>query len=299
MYTASAFVLPGANGNADRARLAITDPAGQLLAVRQADDAPVSVTEWPWRRIIYNFAVPDGVSQVKLVLRDDALPAGTTLYWDFVELERAFATDTAAPVVASGAFEFDVRHAIALSFSENVAPTLANTDLRVTNLADNQDIPAGAIAVVYPGGLAPAVISFPGMAGGVLPDGDYRFTLPSASVADLSGNALVSDYTFDFWFVNADANRDRRVDLDDFNILATHFGQSGATFTDGDFNADQRVDLDDFNILASRFGGGLVALASSGQQRPAAQARIWFADMQRSTIAMRRLVLDEAPPSLF
>jgi hypothetical protein len=44
------------------------------------------------------------------------------------------------------------------------------------------------------------------------------------------------------------------VNLADFNILASNFGQSGRDFTQGDLNYDGTVNLNDFNILASRFG---------------------------------------------
>jgi hypothetical protein len=52
-----------------------------------------------------------------------------------------------------------------------------------------------------------------------------------------------------------DANLDTRVDLADFNRLASRFGQSsGAHWSDGDFNYDGRVNLSDFNLLAASFG---------------------------------------------
>lgn len=51
-----------------------------------------------------------------------------------------------------------------------------------------------------------------------------------------------------------DATLDDRVNLADFNILASNFGQSGRTFEEGDFNLDTLVNLADFNILASNFG---------------------------------------------
>ena len=44
------------------------------------------------------------------------------------------------------------------------------------------------------------------------------------------------------------------MNLQDFNRLATNFGQSPRDFTQGDFNYDGVVNLIDFNILAGRFG---------------------------------------------
>jgi hypothetical protein len=47
------------------------------------------------------------------------------------------------------------------------------------------------------------------------------------------------------------------VNLADFNVLASNFGQLSRTFSQGDFNYDGLVNLVDFNILAGRFGQGL------------------------------------------
>jgi hypothetical protein len=52
-----------------------------------------------------------------------------------------------------------------------------------------------------------------------------------------------------------DADFDGRVDLDDFNTLASNFGTtSGAGWLRGDFTFDGIVNLNDFNALASNFG---------------------------------------------
>jgi alpha-amylase len=51
-----------------------------------------------------------------------------------------------------------------------------------------------------------------------------------------------------------DANLDQRVNLTDFNILATHFGSTGAGWAMADFTGDGLVNLADFNRLAGNFG---------------------------------------------
>ena len=58
-----------------------------------------------------------------------------------------------------------------------------------------------------------------------------------------------------FFVLVGDANRDRAVNALDFNVLATHYGTSGATTLDqGDFNFDGHVDSLDFDALAAGFG---------------------------------------------
>jgi hypothetical protein len=51
-----------------------------------------------------------------------------------------------------------------------------------------------------------------------------------------------------------DANLDGTVNLDDFNALASHFGQSVPAWNRGDFNFDGVANLNDFNLLAGQFG---------------------------------------------
>jgi hypothetical protein len=69
-------------------------------------------------------------------------------------------------------------------------------------------------------------LTFPGYTGGIVPDGNYENTIASANVADLAGNPRIANNTFDFFFLGADANRDKKVDLTDFRILASRFNSS-------------------------------------------------------------------------
>jgi hypothetical protein len=75
----------------------------------------------------------------------------------------------------------------------------------------------------------------------------------------LNGEPMVSDVVLDFFVLPGDANADRRVNLDDFNILAANFGTSGNDFTQGNFDYDLEgvVNLSDYNILAANFGAYL------------------------------------------
>jgi hypothetical protein len=50
-----------------------------------------------------------------------------------------------------------------------------------------------------------------------------------------------------------DANFDGVVNLDDFNLLASVFNQTGQSWLSGDFTFDGTVNLDDFNLLAANF----------------------------------------------
>jgi len=94
-----------------------------------------------------------------------------------------------------------------------------------------------------------------------LPDGNYHATLPLGGVIDTSGDPLPADYTYDFFVLAGDGDRDRTVDIKDFNLLAANFGKSNQTFSQGnyDYSSDGKVTITDFNILAANFGKHLDA----------------------------------------
>ena len=62
---------------------------------------------------------------------------------------------------------------------------------------------------------------------------------------------------YSFFFLDADANRDGKVDSMDFNALAAHFGATGTLFSEGDFNYDGFTNTLDFNALVQRYGTDL------------------------------------------
>ena len=89
---------------------------------------------------------------------------------------------------------------------------------------------------------------------GPLPDGDYRLTLPPGTVLADDGDVPLDEaVSAEFFVMAGDFNRDRRVNLADFTVLASNFGGEGV-FTRGDANYDGVVNLADFTILAGRFG---------------------------------------------
>jgi hypothetical protein len=182
-------------------------------------------------------------------------------------LERRICLDATPPTVTAAEFIFDafpVRQTIAITFSENVEASLEEEDLTIANLTTTAIVQTNEFGLDFDEATNTARITFDGnFPFHVLPDGNYRVTLPAGSVEDAAGNELEQDFTFDFFFLNGDANRDRRVDLLDFNILASNFGREPRTFTQADFDYDGKVRLEDFNILAARFGTVLAPPAAS------------------------------------
>jgi hypothetical protein len=168
-----------------------------------------------------------------------------------------------APVVSDFDFVWlDAPQRIEVVFNTDVMLSLGPDDLVLENLTTMTTIPTANIAVNYNTTTNTATFTFPGYAPtGALPDGDYDATLVAAGITNAGGTPMAADYTDEFFFLMADANRDRAVNLIDFNRLASNFGQSPRDFSQADFNYDGVVNLQDFNLLAGRFGTVLAAPA--------------------------------------
>jgi ELWxxDGT repeat protein len=175
--------------------------------------------------------------------------------------------------VVSSSFNYRTSHSITMTFGDDVSTSVSASDLLVVNTNTGQPIDPAAMAVAFNAATKVATFTFPGLPGGLLPDGNYGATLPADSVTDPYGNPMGQDETLDFWYLAADPNRDGRLNLKDFNILAGNFGLAGCDFTQGDFNYDGQVDTEDFNILATRFGtalpGAAPAASVAGARAPA------------------------------
>jgi hypothetical protein len=93
----------------------------------------------------------------------------------------------------------------------------------------------------------------------VLPDGNYRMTLPAGFVRDEAGNPLGRDVVYEFYVLSGDANGDRRVDFGDLVVLAQNYGGSGRGWAAGDFTGDGMVSFADLVVMAQRYGVTLPA----------------------------------------
>jgi hypothetical protein len=155
---------------------------------------------------------------------------------------------------------FDVNAPAArFHFNEDVGASVDLTDVTVLNTATNQAVPRDAIAIAYD--LASRELSYRFTQ--PLADGRYRATLRGVGIVDNQSNVMLADRVIDFHVLAGDANQDGVVNLADFNILASNFGQSNRTFTQGDFNYDGTVNLADFNLLASRFGQSVAPMTAT------------------------------------
>jgi hypothetical protein len=145
-------------------------------------------------------------------------------------------------------------HSLTFTFSQAVT-NVQPSDLVITPVGSGTPFSATGVTVNGP------VVTF--TFAGVVPDGRYDATIPAGAISNSGGTPTTTPLSAPFFFLNGDANRDARVNLADFNILASNFGQSPRTFAQGDFTYDGQVNLADFNILAGRFGSQVAPAATS------------------------------------
>jgi hypothetical protein len=171
--------------------------------------------------------------------------------------------------IISGSFLFDApRPAVQFSLSDDIDPaSLSASDLVLQNVTTAETIDTGALATIsYDAAGHGATWSFNSS---LLMDGSYRATLPASAVTDISGERLAADFSFDFFVLTGDANRDRKVDITDLGILATNWQAGQKKFSEADFDYDTIVDITDLGFLATNWQKDLPA--------PAARAPLPFA----------------------
>jgi hypothetical protein len=168
--------------------------------------------------------------------------------------------DITPPQVASSNFAWAIPSSITLTFNEDVFNSLDASDLTILNTTTGLQIPSSQFTFIKQGNPGvPTTATWTHI--GPLPDGNYIATLPAGSVADPSGNALATDYTFTFFVLAGDANHDRSVDFNDLVPLAQNYNTSGKTYAQGDFTGDGVIDFNDLVLLAQNYNTILPAPA--------------------------------------
>jgi extracellular elastinolytic metalloproteinase len=232
-------------------------------------------------RIIFNYVDLDvgsasnnnGASQTEGIkdtgtqgLNRLVISADSTSTWVGNGKAIAIGIDVDPPAVVSESYDYNIGPSLKLAFNEDVSASLTVSDLVLQNLTDLTTVPANAMALSYDGSTQTATLTFPGFAGGVPADGNYRLTIHSADVTDPPGNPLDGDrggyigrdHTFDFFVLAGDANRDRIVDIRDLAILSGNWKGSGTLFSQADFNYDGVVDAKDLGILSRNWQKSLL-----------------------------------------
>ena len=219
---------------------------------------------------IISARLADGVHQMTARASSGLATSATTA-------ALAITIDTTAPRVASSQFSFETSpNAVSIVLSEDVSGSIALADFKAGNVDSGAPVQP---TFTYTAGTRTAWLAF---SPDVLVDGNYRVTLVAGSVQDIAGNAPAADTPVDFWLLRGDANRDRRVDAADVQILRARLNQSG-TFSQGDFNYNGRIEIRDFVLLARRFNATVAAASPAARTAPALpqSIRAWSAPHSR------------------
>jgi hypothetical protein len=192
---------------------------------------------------------------------------GATLDWFKV------VRDVTPPQVAFSTFEYAFAPPrVRVQFSEDVSASLSASDLTVRNTATGIVYSAASLT---PGGEADeATFTLPAN----LPDGNYQATLSGTGVTDFNGNPLDGNgdgtggdgYTFNFFHLPGDINRDRKVNFSDLVTVAQNYNTSGKTFFQGDFTGDGNVNFLDLIVIAQRYNLSLPAAGAAPATAPLA-----------------------------
>jgi hypothetical protein len=186
--------------------------------------------------------------------------------------------DATAPTMSGGVFNYLTGHNVVYSFSENVSATLSTADLTVTNTTTSSNVATGSMNLSYNAVANTATLTFPGLSGGILADGNYHSVITGAGVTDAAGNAIAGSPFADFFVLTGDADHNGSVDTSDFNRLSANFGLTGRNYSHGDFNYSGNVDSIDFNMLASKFGQTLPADPAGAALAAAGESTSLFSD---------------------
>ncbi|HEY8748124.1 MAG TPA: hypothetical protein VIM11_09125, partial [Tepidisphaeraceae bacterium] len=174
-------------------------------------------------------------------------------------------TGPTPPTVTNANYYYDqaLPNQLAFTFDQDVTATSWNSAVSVIDLNTGTTLAASG---TYSSALHTIVYDL--NASARLANGNYAAVLHGSQISDTTNSlSLVGsdsipghDFTTTFYFKNADFNRDRLVNLDDFNILSDNFGNTPVSFTSGDANYDGQVSLADFGIYGTNYNHPLPLL---------------------------------------
>jgi len=227
------------------------DSEGNIVRSYSSDD---------WANLKFNFS--DYLAQMGTSI-DSRYALGATAIDDeadrmtIEELTTIYgALEPLTPQIETATFDYQSpANAVVIDFNKNVSESLATADLVV------QKIGGGTFAVQsFDVDFSNDTVCFILPA---LPNGNYRASLPANSVTDFDGHPLPADFSFDFFVLAGDANRDRAVGFADLVAVAQNYGKTKTTWVQGDFNGDGTVGFADLVAVAQNYGRSLPAPAAA------------------------------------
>jgi hypothetical protein len=196
------------------------------------------------------YATP-GHYAVTAVASDD--DGGSSSITQNVQVQNLVPAATSA-VINNGAVQRSRVTQITLSFTENVGPTLDVSDFVLRDRNTGVAVPSAVMAVAYDPITRRATLTFPGLPGQSLPNGNYRLLLAPGSVADEEGAPIPTGFQVDFHALAGDVNGDRVTnDLDLYQVWQNLLKPAPNRDLNADLNGDGQVTLADVNVVKANY----------------------------------------------
>ena len=177
--------------------------------------------------------------------------------------------DTFGPQVRFPFYDYTTSpNRLSVQFDEDVTASLVNSAVHVRNLTTGTEFDASGISIPPFDNEFDVDFLLPTP----LAKGNYRATLNANIIRDINQNPLDGNgdgingdnFTFDFFVLPGDANRDRKVDFNDLVKVAQNYNTGGGkTYGQGDFNNDGIVNFSDLVVLAQNYNATLPAPGAS------------------------------------
>ncbi|MHB8520202.1 MAG: Ig-like domain-containing protein, partial [Limisphaerales bacterium] len=143
---------------------------------------------------------------------------------------------------------------LSVTFSTDVSSSLAAADLVLHNITTGSNIASSALAETYNSTTNTATWTFPGLSNKALPEGNYLLEIRAATVTDVNGTPLASDFTDDFHVLTGDVNGDRVInDLDLYRVWQNQLKAPSARDLNADLNGDGQVDAGDVAVVKGKY----------------------------------------------
>jgi len=262
-------VLPDGNYSLSLAAAAVTDAVGRALGadttvgfhvLRGDANGDRAVNDLDLYRVWTESQRPAGQQAAAADLDGDGTVDAADLaivaghYLATLPGVGAAAPSVTGTVLGNGTAQRSRVASIGIVFDAYVADSLDPSDLVVTNLTTGSTVPSGMMVVAFEPATRTATWSFPGLPGGVLPDGNYTAVLAASAVNDLAGRSLAVGASFSFHVLRGDANADRVTNDED---LAFVWGQSQLPVWDqdpaADLDGDGTVGYADLSVIAGNY----------------------------------------------
>ena len=219
-----------------------------LVTITPVDDTRIEGDETAFFTIAGNNAYDIGTtSSTTLAIRDNDVVGG--------------------PSVTSSQFLFETGpQRVQFRFNQDVATSIGANDFSVTG-------PSGAVpfSFGYDQLTNTATLSF----GDILPDGDFVARAIATGIRNAGNQPMAADHVLDFFFLQGDASRDRKVNIVDFLRIDRGFARGRTGFSNGDFDYSGVIDGTDFFIIDQaylKFIGAASAIATQPSPAAAAEA---------------------------